>query len=73
MSLHSENFDICRICMLEPESNRHIPFIPIFEKNTDCSGPNIQQQIYEYMRIKVCTLYNDIHFLHTMFTLYTGR
>ncbi|XP_022182112.1 zinc finger protein Xfin-like [Myzus persicae] len=51
MHLHSENFDLCRICLLEPESNRHVKFIHIF---TPSNGElNMNQQIMELLGVKV--------------------
>ncbi|KAL5242427.1 hypothetical protein ACI65C_009837 [Semiaphis heraclei] len=51
MHLHSENFDLCRICLLEPESNRHIKFIHIF--NHSDGELNMCQQISELLGVKV--------------------
>ena len=35
MYLTSDNFDICRICLLEPDSNRDIKFLNIFSFNNE--------------------------------------
>ncbi|XP_025195258.1 zinc finger protein 91-like [Melanaphis sacchari] len=51
MHLHSENFDLCRICLLEPETNRHIKFIHIFTPND--GGLKLNQQMIELLGIKV--------------------
>ncbi|XP_026805391.1 LOW QUALITY PROTEIN: zinc finger protein 184-like [Rhopalosiphum maidis] len=51
MHLHSENFDLCRICLLEPETNRHIKFIHIFGSNN--GGLKLNQQMIELLGIKV--------------------
>ncbi|XP_001946201.2 zinc finger protein 33A [Acyrthosiphon pisum] len=51
MHLHSENFDLCRLCLLEPESNRHVKFIHIF---TPSNGEiNMNQQLIDLLGIKV--------------------
>ncbi|CAH1724371.1 unnamed protein product [Aphis gossypii] len=51
MHLHSENFDLCRICLLEPETNRHIKFIHIFTPNN--GGLKLNQQMIDLLGIKV--------------------
>lgn len=54
MHLHSENFDLCRICLLEPESNRHVKFLHIFTPSG--GGVPLNQQIHEFLGVKVCEL-----------------
>lgn len=52
LHLHSENFDLCRICLLEPETNRHIKFVHIFSrKNKEIK---LQEHIKELFNIEVC-------------------
>ncbi|XP_027845717.2 LOW QUALITY PROTEIN: zinc finger protein 271-like [Aphis gossypii] len=49
--LHSENFDLCRICLSEPESNRHMQFLHILgtvEGNFD-----LKQQFEELIGIQI--------------------
>lgn len=49
--LHSENFDLCRVCLLEPESNRGMTFFPIF--GVDDHSAIIRQKICELLQVKV--------------------
>lgn len=59
MHLHSENFDLCRICLLEPESNRHIKFVHIFSrKNKEIK---LQEHIKELLNIQVCIYLKKIY------------
>lgn len=44
--LHCENFDLCRLCLKEPESNRNVVFI-------DALQNNLTEQIFEIFGIKV--------------------
>lgn len=57
MNLHSENFEICRVCLLEPESNREIRFFNIFGPNNDC---DLSQKIMQFYGLVVCE-YNMIN------------
>ncbi|XP_026821150.1 zinc finger protein 84-like [Rhopalosiphum maidis] len=51
MHLHSENFDLCRVCLLEPESDRSMRFVHIF---TAVNGDFIlKKQLEELLGIKV--------------------
>ncbi|CAI6343588.1 unnamed protein product [Macrosiphum euphorbiae] len=51
MHLHSENFDLCRLCLMEPESNRHVKFIHIF---TPSDGEmNMNQLMIDLLGIEV--------------------
>uniref|UniRef100_A0A2S2NNN6 Zinc finger protein n=1 Tax=Schizaphis graminum TaxID=13262 RepID=A0A2S2NNN6_SCHGA len=51
MHLHSENFDLCRVCLLEPESDRSMKFVHIF---TAVNGDFIlKKQLEELLGIKV--------------------
>ncbi|XP_050534809.1 zinc finger protein 91-like [Daktulosphaira vitifoliae] len=51
INLHSENFDLCRICLLEPESNRKIKFLNIFMISNNDNGLN--QHMFELLGVKV--------------------
>lgn len=55
MHLHSENFDLCRICLLEPESNRNIKFLHVFLANSDTS-----QLISELLDVKVGRIFQNV-------------
>ncbi|XP_050429546.1 zinc finger protein 888-like [Adelges cooleyi] len=49
--LHSENFDLCRICLLEPESNRTIKFLNIFTSTASDNG--LSQNMTELLGVRV--------------------
>lgn len=59
--LHSENFDLCRICLLEPESNRDIKFFHIFSPNND--GLVLSETIMEFLDLIVSEYTKIINFL----------
>ncbi|KAE9527904.1 hypothetical protein AGLY_012728 [Aphis glycines] len=49
--LHSENFDLCRICLAEPESNRHMQFLHIL--GTVEGNFELKQQFEELIGIQI--------------------
>ncbi|KAL5236960.1 hypothetical protein ACI65C_004370 [Semiaphis heraclei] len=51
MHLHSENFDLCRVCLFEPESDRSVKFVNIL---TTGIGENwVKKLMSEYLKINV--------------------
>ncbi|XP_025196835.1 zinc finger protein 136-like [Melanaphis sacchari] len=56
MHLHSENFDLCRICLAEPEADRSIEFVHIF--TTVNEDFKLKPQLEELLGIKVGS--NDV-------------
>lgn len=54
--LHSENFDLCRICLSEPESDRTLKFLHVFKNKK--SDFQLNPQIEELLGIKIES--NDI-------------
>ncbi|KAL4127310.1 hypothetical protein QTP88_011486 [Uroleucon formosanum] len=50
--LHSDNFELCRICLLEPEENRNVKFTKIFPDD-DVEDSTLQQQIEDIYGIKI--------------------
>lgn len=51
MILHSDNFDLCRLCMLEPEANRNVKFINVFSAET--KDPKLAQHIFKIFDVKI--------------------
>ncbi|KAF0726231.1 zinc finger protein 271-like [Aphis craccivora] len=54
--LHSENFDLCRICLSEPEADRRLKFLHVLKNNESYFQLNLQ--IEELLGIKIES--NDI-------------
>lgn len=66
----SDNFDICRICLLEPDSNRGVKFLNIFASNNE--GVVLSVQIKELFGIIVSEyniVNNELIFLQSLFFL----
>lgn len=67
MNLNSDNFEVCRICLLEPESNRHIAFLPIFGvlpeivNGVDSQTSELFKTLQDCFGIEVCILLNNIN------------
>jgi len=54
MLLHSDNLEICRLCLLEPEADRNVKFERIFPVNNG-EDSTLSKQITEFLGIKVHT------------------
>lgn len=66
MHLTSDNYDVCRICLLEPDTNREVKFLDIFSSNNE--GLVLSDRIKEFFGFIVSEssiVNNELKFLRS--------